>query len=37
MTDSFKWNLESMYENDEVVEKDLTVLREKIEGLDAIK
>lgn len=36
MTDSFKWNLESMYENDEVVEKDLTVLREKIEGLDAL-
>ncbi|NLW52146.1 MAG: oligoendopeptidase F [Tissierellia bacterium] len=34
MTDNFKWNLESMYVNDDIVEKDLVVLKEKIKGMD---
>ena len=34
MTDQYKWNLESMYENDEILEEDLKAFNERLASVD---
>lgn len=36
MSQDIRWNLESMYENDDILEQELSQLKEKIDGLDKI-
>lgn len=34
MTDQYKWNLESMYENDDILEEDLKAFNERLASVD---
>lgn len=37
MTDKYRWNLESMYENDELARDDLKYIEENLEKVEALK
>ncbi len=36
MTDQYRWNLESMYENDEILEEDLKAFNERLASVDGL-